>query len=153
MSCCTAYSIKEISVAGFIYELYCMQEQAAEPEPSQASGAVPPSEPQVYSNGTTPQQAPRAASREASGDLLVDLMGTLAIEAPRPSAASTSPSDLLALEAPPPAPRAAAAAPGDTLALALLDEAPTQVQVCHSSLVTCSEISCNQFCFLASRIW
>ncbi|KAG0627347.1 hypothetical protein M758_2G193500 [Ceratodon purpureus] len=103
------------------------QEQAAESEPPQASGAVPPSESQVYSNGTTLQQAPRAGSREPSGDLLVDLMGPLAIEAP-PSAASTSPSDLLALEAPPSAPPAAAIAPGDTLALALLDEAPTQVQ-------------------------
>jgi hypothetical protein len=110
-----------------------MQEQVAESGPPQASGAVPTSQPQVYSNGTTPEQAPRAAS----GDLLDDLMGTLAIEAP-PSATSTSPRDLLPPEAPLPAPPAAAAASGDSLALALLDEAPTQVQVCLSSLVTCS---------------
>lgn len=98
-------------------------EQVAESGPPQASGAVPTSQPQVYSNGTTPEQAPRAAS----GDLLDDLMGTLAIEAP-PSATSTSPRDLLPPEAPLPAPPAAAAASGDSLALALLDEAPNQVQ-------------------------
>lgn len=113
-----------------------MQDQAAEPESPQASGAVPSSQPQVYSNGTTPQQAPGAAG----GDLLGDLMGTLAVEA-SPSATSTSPSDLLALEAPPPAPPAVTAAPGDSLALALLDGAPTQVQVCYRSIVKSSAVN------------
>jgi len=85
----------------------------------------------VYSNGTIPRQG----SGAAGSDLLGDLMGTLAIEAPSP-AASTNPRDILALEAPPPTAPAGAAVPGDSLALALLDGAPTQVQVCNSSLVT-----------------
>lgn len=102
-----------------------MQDEVAESEPPQASGPVAP-QPQVYSNGTTPQQGPGAGG----GDLLGDLMGTLAIEAPPSSTPSTKSSDILALEAPPPTASPAAAAPGDSLALALLDGAPTQVQVC-----------------------
>lgn len=109
-----------------------MQEEAADSEPPQVSRAVPPSQPQVYSNGTTPQQG----SGAAGSDLLGDLMGTLAIEAPPSSAASTKPNDILALEAPPPTAPTAAAAPGGSLAIALLDGAPTQVQVCNSSLVS-----------------
>lgn len=80
----------------------------------------------MYSNGTTPKQG----SGAGGSDLLGDLMGTLAVDAPPPSAASINPSDILALEAPPPTAPAAAAAPGDSLALALLDGASTQVQVC-----------------------
>lgn len=94
--------------------------------------AVPPSsqlqpqpQSQPHANGTSQQYAPKAAS----GDLL-DLMGNMALEAEPSSAPSTSPSDLLALEAPPAAtPPAPPADPADSLALALLDGGPTQVQV------------------------
>jgi len=93
--------------------------------------AVPPSsqlqpqpQSQPHANGTSQQYAPKAAS----GDLL-DLMGNMALEAEPSSAPSTSPSDLLALEAPPAAtPPAPPADPADSLALALLDGGPTQVQ-------------------------
>lgn len=98
--------------------------------------AVPPSSQpqpqQPHANGTSQQYAPKAAS----GDLL-DLMGNMALEAEPSSGPSTSPSDLLALEAPPAAtPPAPPADPADSLALALLDGGPTQVQV-HISEADC----------------
>lgn len=101
-------------------------EQAVTSETPQDSKSFPPSQSQAHSNGGTPQQAPGHTPGSASADLLSDLVGPLSLEAP-PPVASTSSSDLLALEAPP-TPTAAAATPADSLALALLDSAPTQVQ-------------------------
>lgn len=104
------------------------QEQLALPEPPQAAGAPPVSEPSqqsqpvVSSNGTNQQQAPGPAT----GDLLGNL-----IETSPASAASTSPSSILALEAPPPPTSSAGAA--DPLTLALYDGNSPQVKVQNGS--------------------
>ncbi|XP_024380212.1 AP-2 complex subunit alpha-1 isoform X1 [Physcomitrium patens] len=89
---------------------------------SQASEVPHSSQSQVHSNGATQQHA----SGTPHGDLLGDLIGTLAIDAP-PAEPTTGPSDSQALEAPPKSP-AISAASADSLALVVLDAAPTQVQ-------------------------
>lgn len=114
-----------LDLTHFVYEIHGMQKHAAVAE-SQASEVPHSSQSQVHSNGATQQHA----SGTPHGDLLGDLIGTLAIDAP-PAEPTTGPSDSQALEAPPKSP-AISAASADSLALVVLDAAPTQVQVCAS---------------------
>lgn len=121
---------------------------AAVPPASQLQPQPQPQS-QPHANGTSQQYAPKAAS----GDLL-DLMGNMALEAEPSSGPSTSPSDLLALEAPPAAtPPAPPADPADSLALALLDGGPTQVQVLISEpdLLLYKSPSKYSFCAISTR--